>query len=144
VATGGGSKEDYPFTPAQIRADLEAAFGGAPVADVYGMAEADWAAFECPRGNYHIPPWVYPVVTDDADRIVPGPMVAGMLAFFDPVAGGDLIPPFFQSADYVTLVNGGSEYDPALVCQCGYDSAYIVGGIRRVDLMDEAGCAGQL
>ncbi len=57
VATGGGMKEQYPFTPAQIRADLRAAFGDAPVSDVYGMAEANWAAFECPRGNYHIPPW---------------------------------------------------------------------------------------
>ena len=144
VATGGGSKEEYGFTSAQIRADLEAAFGGAPVADVYGMAEADWAAFECPQGNYHIPPWVYAVVTDDADRIVPGPMAAGMLAFFDPVAGGDLIPPFFQSADHVTLVNGADQYDAALACACGYDSAYIAGGIRRVDLLDEAGCAAQL
>jgi len=144
VATGGGTKEAYPFTPAQIRADLDAAFGGAPVADVYGMAEADWAAFECPRGNYHVPPWVYAVVTDDADRIVPEPLASGMLAFFDPVAGGDLIPPFFQSADHVTLVNGGSRHDPALACECGYDSAYIAGRIQRVDLMDEAGCAAQL
>ena len=108
------------------------------------MAEADWAAFECPRGNYHIPPWVYAVVTDDADRIVRAPVASGMLAFFDPVAGGDLIPPFFQTADHVTLVNGGSQYDPALACGCGYDSAYIAGRIRRVDLMEEAGCAAQL
>jgi hypothetical protein len=144
VATGGGSKELYPFTPAQIRGDLEAAFGGAPVADVYGMAEADWAAFECPRGNHHIPPWVFAVVTDGADHIVPGPEATGMLAFFDPVAGGDVYPPFFQTADHVTLVNGGASWDPALVCGCGDDSAYIAGDIRRADLMDEAGCAAQL
>jgi hypothetical protein len=144
VATGGGSKERYPASPAQIRADLQAAFPGAPVADVYGMAEADWAAFECPRGSHHIPPWVYAVVTDDEDRIVPGPSVTGMLAFFDPVGGGGVFPPFFQTADRVTLVNGGSSFDPALVCGCGDDSAYIVGGVQRADLMDEAGCAGQL
>jgi hypothetical protein len=144
VATGGGTKEQYLFTPAQIRADLAAAFGGAPVSDVYGMAEADWAAFECPNGNYHIPPWVYAVVTDDADQMVQAPVASGMLAFFDPVAGGDLIPPFFQTADRVTLVNGGSQYDPALACECGYDSAYIAGRIQRVDLMEEAGCAAQL
>ncbi len=143
VATGGGMKERYPFTSAQIRADLKAAFG-APVADVYGMAEADWAAFECPQGNYHIPPWVYAVVTDDDDRIVSQPLASGMLAFFDPVAGGNLIPPFFQTADQVTLVNGGGDHDPALACACGYSSAYIAGGIWRADLLDEAGCAGQL
>jgi len=144
VATGGGMKEQYPFTPAQIRADLRAAFGQVPVSDVYGMAEANWAAFECEQGNYHIPPWVYAVVTDENDRIVAGPEATGLLAFFDPVGGGDLIPPFFQTADRVRLVNGGGEYEPALACPCGYDSAYIRGGIQRVDLMEEAGCAAQV
>lgn len=144
VATGGGMKESYPFTPAQIRADLRAAFGNAPVSDVYGMAEANWAAFECPQGNYHIPPWVYAVVTDDDDRILPGPDATGLLAFFDPVGGGELIPPFFQTTDRVRLVNGGGQNDPALACSCGYDSAYIAGGIQRVDLVEEAGCAAQV
>lgn len=144
VATGGGTKEAYAFTPAEIRADLADAFGGIPVSDVYGMAEANWAAFECPRGNYHVPPWVYVVATDDDDRIVPGPVASGLLAFFDPVGGGDLVPPFFQTADRVTLVNGGDRYDPTLACDCGYDSAYIAGGIQRVDLLEEAGCAAQI
>lgn len=143
VATGGGMKEQYPFTPAQIRADLAAAFG-APVSDVYGMAEANWAAFECPQGNHHIPPWVYVVVTDDDDRSMPGPDASGLLAFFDPIGGGDLIPPFFQTMDRVRLINGGSDYDPALACPCGYDTPYIVGGIQRVDLVEEAGCAAQV
>jgi hypothetical protein len=144
VATGGGMKEQYPFTPAQIRADLRAAFGDVPVSDVYGMAEANWAAFECPRGNYHIPPWVYAVVTDDDDRIVSGPDATGLLAFLDPIGGGGLIPPFFQTADRVRLINGGSEYDPVRVCPCGYDTAFIAGNIRRVDLVEEAGCAAQI
>jgi len=144
VATGGGMKEQYPFTPTQIRADLRAAFGDVPVSDVYGMAEANWAAFECPRGNYHIPPWVYAVVTDDDDRIVSGPDETGLLAFLDPIGGGELIPPFFQTADRVRLINGGSEYDPVLVCPCGYDTAFIAGNIRRVDLVEEAGCAAQI
>jgi hypothetical protein len=143
VATGGGSKEHYPFTPADIRDDLAQAFG-APVSDVYGMAEADWAAFECPLGHHHIPPWVYAVVTDDDDAVLSAPVATGMLAFFDPVAGGDLLPPFFQTADHVTLVNGGSTYDPSLVGACGYDSPYISSPIRRLDLADEAGCAAQL
>jgi len=144
VATGGGMKEQYPFTPAQIRADLRAAFGNVPVSDVYGMAEANWAAFECTEENYHIPPWVYPVVTDDNDRIISTPDATGLLAFFDPVGGGELIPPFFQTTDRVRLINGGGEYDSQLACPCGYESAYIVGGIQRVDLVEEAGCAAQI
>ncbi len=137
-------KEQYPFTPAQIRADLAAAFGGAPISDVYGMAEANWAAFECMAGNHHIPPWVYVVVTDDDDHIAPGPDATGLLAFFDPIGGGSLIPPFFQTADRVRLINGGSNYDSALACPCGYDSPYIQNDIRRVDLIEEAGCAAQV
>jgi hypothetical protein len=144
VATGGGMKEQYPFTPAQIRADLAVAFGGAPISDVYGMAEANWAAFECTAGNHHIPPWVYAVVTDDDDRIMPGPDATGLLAFFDPIGGGNLIPPFFQTADRVQLINGGGDCDPALACPCGYDSPYIRNDIRRVDLIEEAGCAAQV
>jgi hypothetical protein len=142
VATGGGVKYDYPFAPEKIRADLRSGFGGVPVSDVYGMAEANWAAFECACGNYHIPPWVHAVVTDDDDRIVEGPEATGLLAFFDPVAGGDLIPPFFQTADRVHLVVPGA--DPDLSCPCGYNSNYIKGVIQRVDLTEEAGCAAQV
>jgi hypothetical protein len=112
------------------------------VSDVYGMAEANWAAFECNCGNYHIPPWVYAVVTDDDDRIVEGEEATGLLAFFDPVAGGDLIPPFFQTADRVRLVTPGP--DRMLACPCGYNSPYIGGAIQRVDLVEEAGCAAQV
>jgi len=151
VATGGGMKEHYPFTPAQIRADLSAAFGGTPVSDVYGMAEANWAAFECDHGNYHMPPWVHAVVTDDDDEIVEEPEAVGRLAFFDPLGGGGLIPPFFQTTDQVHLVNAAAAEprgirgsDPALACPCGYDSPYIRGAIRRVDLVEEAGCAAQV
>lgn len=144
VATGGGMKELYPFSAEAIRADLRKAFGHVPISDVYGMAEANWAAFECPFGNHHIPAWVYAVVTDDQDRIVPGADTTGLLAFFDPVGGGRLIPPFFQTADRVRLINGGGGYDPALRCPCGRDTPYITGGIRRVDLIEEAGCAAQV
>ena len=62
VATGGGVKQAHPRTPDPIRADLARALrdpSGAPlpVADVYGMAEAHRAAFQCAQGNYHLPPW---------------------------------------------------------------------------------------
>ena len=144
VATGGGMKEQYPVKPSQIRADLQTAFGGAPVSDVYGMAEANWAAFECPAGSHHMPPWVYAAVTDDDDRLLHGADSTGLLAFFDPLGGGRLIPPFFQTADRVRLINGATDYDPQLVCPCGMDTPYIRGWIQRVDLMEEAGCAAQV
>jgi len=114
------------------------------VKDVYGMAEANWAAFECPAGNYHLPPWLYAVVTDDNDRIVSGPDTTGTLAFYDPIGGGCLVPPFFQTADQVRLVNGSTAYDPNLACPCGEQLPYITGRIQRIDLVEEAGCAGQV
>ena len=150
VGTGGGLKQLYPFTPAQIRRDIQAVLGledgePAPIRDVMGMAEANWAAPQCRAGNYHLPPWIYAVALDDDDKILSGAEVVGLLAFLDPFGGGRLFPAFFKTTDQVRLVNGGGDYDPAHCCSCGHDTPYIVQGtIRRVDLLDEAGCAGQL
>jgi hypothetical protein len=153
VGTGGGLKQMYPFSPSQIRKDVEAVLRietaegkePVPIRDVMGMAEANWAAPQCEVGNYHLPPWVYVVALDDDDEIVSDAEVVGLLAFFDPFGGGHLFPSFFKTTDQVRMVNGGGSYDPARRCPCGQDTSFIVEGtISRVDLLDEAGCAGQL
>jgi hypothetical protein len=150
VATGGGLKQTYPRTPEQIRASLGQVLhgpGGAPlpVVDVYGMAEANWAAFQCPEGNYHVPPWVYVAAMDDDDHLLQGSDLTGLLAFWDPLGGGDVYPPFFQTADRVRLVNGNGYLDPARVCPCGDTTPYFVRAtIQRVDLIEEAGCGAIL
>ncbi len=150
VGTGGGLKQAYPFSPTQIRQDIQAVLclesgEPVPIRDVMGMAEANWAAPQCEVGNYHLPPWVYTVALDDDDRILGGPDVVGLLAFFDPLGGGHLFPSFFKTTDQVQLINGGNGYEPSWRCPCGRDTPYIVQGtIRRVDLLEEAGCAGQL
>lgn len=149
VGTGGGMKEAYAYTYAEIRRDIAAVLrsGGAPIPirDVYGMAEANWAAFECPAGHYHLPPWVYTVALDAGDEIIAAPEAEGILAFFDPFGGGQLFPPFFKTTDRVQLINGGRWYDAARACPCGEPTAYIIAGsIARADLFDESGCAGQV
>jgi hypothetical protein len=150
IGTGGGIKEMYPFTAAQIHERLATILrtpGGDPVPhrDVYGMAEANWAAAQCPFGNYHLPPWVFAVVLDENDEMVSVPKASGLLAFYDPFAGGHLFPNFFKTADQVELVNGGLGYDPQLDCPCGYQTSYIPkDSIVRKDRLDEAGCAGQI
>ncbi|MBN2548786.1 MAG: hypothetical protein JXB15_06500 [Anaerolineales bacterium] len=150
LGTGGGFKELYAYTPEQILTDLEAAIqivDGQPVPfrDVYGMAEGNWAAMQCSQGNYHIPPWIYAAVLDEDDRLQETPDSTGLLAFFDPFGGGSLFPAFFKSADRVRLVNGTCLEHPDYACPCGESGAYIVQGtIRRVDLLDEAGCAAQV
>jgi hypothetical protein len=150
VGTGGGLKELYPYAPDRIRQDIQAVLQledrkPIPVRDVMGMAEANWAAPQCPEGNYHLPPWVYVVALDDDDEILIGPDVEGLLGFLDPIGSGQLFPSFFKTTDQVRLVNGTNSHDPALCCPCGHDTSYLVEGtIRRVDLLEEAGCAGQL
>jgi hypothetical protein len=150
IGTGGGVKEFYPFSPMQIRERLSTVlhtFEGQAVAhrDVYGMAEANWAAAQCAYGNYHLPPWVFAIVLDENDEIVPNSEASGLLAFFDPLAGGRLFPNFFKTADQVKLVNGGKWYDPDLECRCGYQTTYITeNSIVRQDRLEEAGCAAQL
>jgi hypothetical protein len=150
IGTGGGMKESYPYTPAQIKEHLAQVlhtYDGGPVVhrDVYGMAEANWAAAQCEQGHYHLPPWVLGVVLEADDEIIPESEATGLLAFFDPIAGGSLFPNFFKTADRVNLVNGGAWYDPELACPCGYQTPYISqDSIIRQDRLDEAGCAAQL
>ncbi|MBI9044645.1 MAG: hypothetical protein JEZ06_09180 [Anaerolineaceae bacterium] len=150
LGTGGGIKEAYPFPSHQIRDDLQSivriADGSAlPHRDVYGMAEANWAAAQCEQGNYHLPPWVYAVIVGDNDQIVETADANGILAFYDPLTEGGLFPNFFKTADAVHLINGGRFYDEKLACPCGYQTTYITrDSIIRQDRLDEAGCAGQI
>jgi hypothetical protein len=150
LGSGGGLKELYPFTPAQIREDLASVVKLAngqpiPVRDVYGMAEGNWVAMQCHQGNYHIPPWVYARTLDEDDRLQEDADSVGLLAFFDPYGGGPLFPAFFKTADQVRLILGEGEGDADRRCPCGETGAYITqDSIQRVDLLDEAGCAAQM
>ena len=150
IATGGGMKQLYHRTPLQIRTDLEQTFHGPdgspiPVTDIYGMAEAHWAAFQCTEGNYHLPPWVYVAAMDDDDNPMRGSDVTGLLAFWDPFAGGQVYPPFFQTADRVRLINSNRYFDPSKVCSCSDKTPYIFQeSIQRVDLTEEAGCGATI
>ena len=123
LVTWGGKKEQAAETLAQMRRDLRDAFRlnsgePAPVRDIYGMAEAGWAAMQCAEGSYHVPPWVHAVTLDDSGAVQKGVQCTGLLAFFDPYGGGDLFPAFFRTADRVTLTRG-----PA--CSCGEEGSYL-------------------
>ena len=137
LVTWGGKKEAAAETPAQMRQDLRDAFrldGGepAPIRDIYGMAEAGWAAMQCAEGNYHLPPWIHAVTLDDSGAIQRGSRCTGPLAFFDPYGGGDLFPAFFRTADRVTLVRGP-------VCSCEEGGGYLEpASVQQSGLSDEA------
>jgi len=157
LGTGGGLKELYPFTPAQIRHDLagvvklangfgsDSTAGPIPIRDTYGMAEGNWAAMQCQHGHYHVPPWIYAWTLDDDDCLQEEPDAIGLLAFFDPFGGGRLFPAFFKTTDQIRLIRGDEVGNGDLACPCGETGSYIVqNSIQRVDLLDEAGCAAQL
>ena len=143
LGTGEGFNEASASPAEKMREDLAQAFRltsgeAVPLRDMYGMAEANWAAIQCSHGNYHIPPWVFAVTVDDQEHFQNGPRSTGLLAFFDPLGGGHLFPPFFRTADQVTLVRGS-------ICPCGEPGRYLErDSIRRIDLVGEAGCAGRL
>ena len=130
-----------PAQPAaELRRDLQAAFRlstgePAPIHDIYGTAEANWAAVQCVRGNYHIPPWVYAATLDDQDALQTQARSTGQFAFYDPLGGGDLFPAFFRTADEATLVRGDT-------CPCGGPGCYLEQGSIR-DLSGEARCPRQ-
>ncbi len=132
LITGGGKTPACVRGPAEMRQDLQSAFRFAdgesvPARDMYGMAEANWAALQCSHGSYHIPPWVYAVTVDDDEAFQKGPRTTGLLAFFDPCGGGDLFPAFVRTADRVTLVRGTP-------CPCGEPGSYLEeGSIRPID-----------
>jgi len=150
LGSGGGLKEQYPFSPAQIRRDLSQVIGLSdgrliPIRDTYGMSEANWMAMQCGHGNYHVPPWVYAVTLDEQNRFQTSSDSTGLLAFYDPFGGGALFPAFFRTADQVRLINGAGTQGPAQVCPCGEAGTYISqDSIQRVDRLDEAGCAAQV
>ena len=150
LGTGGGLKELYPCTPAEIRADLGQVITLAdgqpiPVRDVYGMAEGNWAAMQCSAGSYHVPPWIYARTLDEDDGLQQAADSTGLLAFYDPYGGGRLFPAFFKTADRVRLIHGNGSGDAAPCCLCGEPGTYILrDSIQRVDLLDEAGCAAQI
>jgi len=152
LGTGGGLKELYPVTPAQIREALSDVIksaddtaGPVPIRDVYGMAEGNWAAMQCSQGNYHIPPWIYARTLDEDDLFQGESESTGLLAFFDPCGGGQLFPAFFKTGDQVRLIREDGAKEESLLCPCGETGAYIArDSIQRVDLVDEAGCAAQV
>jgi hypothetical protein len=142
LATWGGVKEPSARTPAEMRQDLRDAFRlttgePAPIRDMYGMAEANWAAMQCSHGNYHVPPWICAVTLDDRGAFQMGPRSTGPLAFFDPYGGGDLFPAFFRTPDPVTLVKG-----PA--CPCGETGCFLEeASVQKLGLPCEPGSAAR-
>ena len=122
VRTFGGLK-GLP-QPENMEATIKRFAGVARIGEAYGMTEVSSPFNACADGNFHIPPWVIPLVLDPASG-VPQPRQGnrrGRAAFVD------LVPRSYWggvvSADIVEMGWGR--------CGCGRTSPHVKPGIVRL------------
>ena len=138
VTTGGGLKGRLDV-PDDYKERALAFFGVPGVQDTYGMTEETCYMCLCPKGHYHVPPYMVPFVLDPDTGKSLGRRgtVSGRYAFFDLFAetywGG------FISGDAVTLHWEGG-------CGCGRTGAFCDGEVTRFSALrggdDRISCAG--
>jgi hypothetical protein len=134
----GGTKglnlpEDYQEQVARF-------FGGARRYRGYGMSETSTHSPVCPRGRFHVPPWLTLFVLDETGdhvRHQPSGPVTGRAAYWDPVWDGHWGGTI--SGDWITADYGR--------CSCGRPGPTVADGVRRAkDVIgvddDKISCAG--
>jgi hypothetical protein len=137
ILSGGGMK-GYKDAPENWRDVIKEFFGIGRIGSTYGMSECMGLSPQCVCGNYHVPPYVIPVLVDrDVNALPRAGVQTGRLALFDLLAethwGG------FISGDQVTI-----HWDED--CACGWKGPYIEDNIARFAEMeggdDKITCAG--
>jgi len=134
----GGGMKGFKDAPANWQQILKEFFGVDRIRSMYGMSECMPTAPKCSEENYHLMPYVIPIVLDE--NAVPLPregVQTGRLALYDLLAetywGG------FISGDRVTI-----HWDDA--CACGWKSPRIAPDIVRFSELeggdDKITCAG--
>jgi phenylacetate-coenzyme A ligase PaaK-like adenylate-forming protein len=122
VRTFGGMK-GFP-RPDAMEATIKRFAGVDRIGEAYGMTEVTSAFFACDRGNFHIPPWVVPMIIDPASGSLQprDGRRKGRAAFMD------LMPTTYWggvvSADIIEI-----DWD---ICGCGRTSPHVRPGITRM------------
>jgi hypothetical protein len=138
IVCGGGTK-NAPIPP-DYREQIMAFLGPVRANQAYGMSEMSWQYAMCEAGNYHICPWIVPLLLDVAgERLMPRQGVqTGRFAFldlgFDGRWGGMI------TGDKVTI-------DFTQTCGCGRKGAVMHPEISRFAALgeeDKIGCAGTI
>ncbi|MDE0005261.1 MAG: hypothetical protein OXQ29_21435 [Rhodospirillaceae bacterium] len=136
VISGGGLKGlDIPPDWREI---IERALG-AKLLLQYGMSELCVSAPMCPRGNYHVPPYMILYLLDEqtGEPLPRTGLATGRAAMFDPVP--DTYWGGFVTGDEITVNWDGG-------CACGRNGEYILPDIRRFSdrtgQEDKISCAG--
>ena len=135
VLFGGGWKS---FTGAKIPRDQFIALmtenlnlPSDRILEGYSMTEMMAFTLRCEHGRFHIPPYIEPVIFDEALEVMRGDDLRGTLGFLDPLARA--YPGFIISGDEVHFVNGD--------CACGLNGAAVT-EIGRVRQHEVKGCGG--
>ena len=138
VLAGGGNKnnvlpEDYPR-------QLAAFYGDVRRVRSYGMTELQGSCLACEEGNYHIPPWVLPLVLDEPGETLlndTAGVVTGRFAFLDLSLEGR----------WGGLISGDRVKVGFSVCACGRSGPTVLPDIARYGDLggdDKITCAATL
>ncbi len=84
VLAGGGNKNNV--LPEDYMQQLSAFYGNVRRVRSYGMTELQGSCLSCEKGNYHVPPWVLPLLLDEPGETLlnaDGGVVEGRFSFLD-------------------------------------------------------------
>jgi hypothetical protein len=138
VLAGGGNKNNV--LPEDFPQQLAAFYGDVRRVRSYGMTELQGSCLACEKGNYHVPPWVLPLILDEPGETLLNKsegIVEGRFAFLDvSLQGrwGGLI-----SGDRVRVNFSG--------CECGRPGPTVLPDITRYGDLggdDKITCAATL
>lgn len=138
LVCGGGTK-NAPIPP-DYREQIMAFLGPVKANQGYGMSEMSWHYPMCEAGNYHVSPWIVPLLLDDVGEcLLPREGVqTGRFAFLD--MGFDGRWGGLITGDKVTM-------DFTQTCGCGRKGAFVHPEITRFAALgedDKIGCAGTI
>ncbi|MEU3782247.1 hypothetical protein [Streptomyces sp900129855] len=138
VLSGGGNKGRA--LPDDYQAQFAAFYDGVRRVRSYGMTELQGSCPACEKGNYHLPPWVIPLVLDEpGERLLNTELgvVEGRFAFLDVSLSGR----------WGGLISGDRVYVDFSPCDCGRTGPTVLPDIRRYGDLggdDKITCAATL
>ncbi|WP_405512837.1 hypothetical protein [Streptomyces canus] len=138
VLSGGGNKGRA--LPDDYQQQLTAFYDGVRRVRSYGMTELQGSCLACEQGNYHVPPWVIPLVLDEPGEKLLNPeqgVVEGRFAFLDVSLEGR----------WGGLISGDRVFVDFSPCACGRPGPKVLPDIRRYGDLggdDKITCAATL
>ncbi|MFD3617339.1 hypothetical protein ACFWWT_19270 [Streptomyces sp. NPDC058676] len=138
VLSGGGNKGRA--LPDDYQAQFTAFYDGVRRVRSYGMTELQGSCLACEKGNYHVPPWVIPLVLDEAGEKLLNPgdgVVEGRFAFLDVSLEGR----------WGGLISGDRVFVDFSPCECGRAGPVVLPDIQRYGDLggdDKITCAATL